>query len=338
MGAIIVNESLAKTFETIAEAGPGAFYTGALAQEIASTVADDTPHAGAMTPADIAGYEAKEREPVCGSYRAYRICAMGPPTSGGVAVLQMLGQLERFDLAEMGLRNPRTWHLFVESQRLAYADRELYLADSDFVSVPLPGLVDPEYLAGRSALIAADARLAEAQPGTPPGADRSLADGDEPEEPGTSHFAVVDGSGVMISYTSTIEGAFGSGLMAGGFFLNNELTDFSRSPEVDGRPVANRVEPASVRAARWRRPWSTIRRGSPSSRWELQAAVPFPCRPHAASSVRSISAFRLRKFSRFPSSWPLATASCSNRAPGSRSRRKRFVRSATARCWFAKPR
>ena len=243
VGAIIVNETLAKTFETIAEAGPDAFYTGALAQEIASTVTDDTPHAGAMTPADIAGYEAKEREPVCGSYRAYRICAMGPPTSGGVAVLQMLGQLERFDLAEMGLRNPRTWHLFVESQRLAYADRELYLADSDFVSVPLPGLVDPEYLAGRSALIAADARLAEAQPGTPPGADRSLADGDEPEEHGTSHFAVVDGSGVMISYTSTIEGAFGSGLMAGGFFLNNELTDFSRSPEVDGRPVANRVEP-----------------------------------------------------------------------------------------------
>ena len=145
VGAIIVNETLAKTFETIAEAGPDAFYTGALAQEIASTVTDDTPHAGAMTLADIAGYEAAEREPVCGSYRLSHLCD-APPTSGGVAVLQ-LGQLERFDLAEMGLRTCAPG-ICSSTQRLAYADRELYLADSDFVSV-LPGLVDPEYLAGQ---------------------------------------------------------------------------------------------------------------------------------------------------------------------------------------------
>lgn len=195
-----------------------------------------------MTPADLATYEAKEREAVCGTYRAYRICGMGPPTSGGIAVLQILGQLERFDLAALGAENPVTWHLFLESQRLAYADRELYLADSDFVSVPVEGLIDPDYIARRSALIDPESTIEAVVAGVPPGASTALADGDEPEERGTSHFAVVDADNTMVSYTSTVESAFGSGLMTGGFFLNNELTDFSRSPVVDGRLVANRVE------------------------------------------------------------------------------------------------
>ena len=242
VGTHIVNEPLARTFERLAAAGPQAFYAGDLAQEIVGTVAADTPRDGAMTYADITSYEAKARDGVCGSYRGYRICTMGPPTSGGIAVLQMLGQLERFDLAALGLRNPVTWHLFVESQRLAYADRELYLADSDYVSVPVAGLVNPDYIARRSALIDPAHALAEAKPGKPAGAPLALADGDEPAEHGTSHFAVVDADRTMVSYTSTVEGPFGSGLMAGGFFLNNELTDFSRSPEVDGKPVANRVE------------------------------------------------------------------------------------------------
>ncbi|HCO46300.1 MAG TPA: gamma-glutamyltransferase, partial [Erythrobacter sp.] len=205
--------------EMIAGGGPEAFYSGELAERIAETVSADTPRTGAMTYADITGYEAKTRDAVCAPYRAYRVCTMGPPTSGGVAVLQMLGQLERFPIAEMGVRNPLTWHLFVESQRLAYADRELYLADSDYVPVPVAGLVDRDYLASRSGLIAPDRRLTEVTAGTPPGADTALADGDEPEEHGTSHFAVVDADQIMISYTSTIEGAFGSGLMTGGFFL-----------------------------------------------------------------------------------------------------------------------
>lgn len=242
VGTRIVNEKLARTFETIAAAGPQAFYSGDLAQEIATTVAQDTPRAAAMTYADIIGYEAKTRDGVCGSYRAYRICTMGPPTSGGIAVLQILGQLERFDLSALGANNPVTWHLFVESQRLAYADRELYLADSDYVSVPVAGLVDKGYLAERSALLDAQGTLAVAMAGVPEGAPQALADGDEPAEHGTSHFAVVDAERTMVSYTSTVEGPFGSGLMAGGFFLNNELTDFSRSPEVDGKLVANRVE------------------------------------------------------------------------------------------------
>ena len=242
VGTLVRNEALARTFETLAAQGPKAFYEGQLADEIATSVRATTPREGAMRLADLGKYEAREREAVCGSYRAHRICTMGPPTSGGVAVLQILGQLERFDLSALGPDNPVTWHLFLESQRLAYADRELYLADSDFVSVPVSGLLDRSYLARRSALIDPRSAFATAEPGNPPGALPSLADGDEPEESGTSHIAIVDSSHTMVSYTSTIEGAFGSGLMAGGFYLNNELTDFSRSPEVNGRMVVNRVE------------------------------------------------------------------------------------------------
>ena len=242
VGHVVTNERLARTFEAIAAAGASAFYTGPLAEEIAETVAADTPGEEAMTPADLARYAARERDAVCGAYRSYRICSMGPPTSGGVAVLQILGLLERFDIAGLGRKNPVTWHLFVEAQRLAYADRELYLADSDYVPVPLEGLLDPAYLARRSALIDPARTIADPQPGTPPGAALALADGDEPEEKGTSHIAAVDAENTMVSYTSTIEGAFGSGLMVGGFYLNNELTDFSRAPQVGGVPVANRVE------------------------------------------------------------------------------------------------
>lgn len=242
VGTRVTNEALAKTFERIAARGPEAFYEGAEAALLAATVAAATPRDGAMTEGDVNAYEAKLRAPVCGSYRGYRICGMGPPTSGGIAVIQILTQLERFDLAGLGKESPATWHLFVESQRLAYADRELYLGDSDFVPVPVEGLLDRDYLAARSALIDPASTLAKVEPGKPVGAPLALADGDEPEENGTSHFAAVDRDNVMVSYTSTIEGAFGSGLMHGGFYLNNELTDFSRAPEIDGRLVANRVE------------------------------------------------------------------------------------------------
>jgi len=241
VGATVKNEELAQTLERIALEGAGVFYNSTIGSDLVATVAAATPRDGAMTLADLGSYQAKERDAVCGSYRAYRICSMGPPTSGGIAVIQMLGQLERFDLAALGRDNPVTWHLFLESQRLAYADRELYLADTDFVSVPVEGLIDPVYVASRGALIDPASSI-EAKPGLPAGAPQALADGDEPAEHGTSHFVVVDGSETMVSYTSTIESYFGSGLMSGGFYLNNELTDFSRSPEIGGRLVANRVE------------------------------------------------------------------------------------------------
>lgn len=242
VGTVITVPELYETLRAVAEAGPDAFYRGPSAEAMAATVSAATPRDGGMTARDIAAYEAKQREATCGSYRQYTVCGMGPPSSGGVAVLQILGQLERFDLTSLGADNPVTWHLFLESQRLAYADRELYLADGDFVPVPVAGLIAPDYLARRSALISPERALESVSPGTPAGAALALADGDEPEENGTSHLAVIGPDGTMVSYTSTIEGPFGSGLMHGGFYLNNELTDFSRSPERDGTPVANRVE------------------------------------------------------------------------------------------------
>ena len=195
-----------------------------------------------MISADIETYEAKLRDPVCTKYRVYKVCGMGPPSSGGVAVSQMLGQLERFDLAALGPDSPTFWHLFLESQRIAYADRDLYIGDEDFVSVPVEGLIAPAYIAQRSALISPDKALTIAEPGIPQGVTTAFAPGDDPKENGTTHFSVVDKNGNAVSHTSTVEGAFGSGLFFEGFYLNNELTDFSLTPQKDGKPVANRVE------------------------------------------------------------------------------------------------
>ena len=242
VGTTIRNEALAGTFEAIAAAGPQAFYQGPRAAALAAAVAVATPKPGAMTAGDVAAYEAKERLPVCGTYRGYRLCGMGPPSSGGIAILQILGMLERFDLKALGPENPATWHLFLEAQRLAYADRELYIGDSDFVAVPVAGLIDPAYIAQRSRLIDPARAAARVAAGIPAGAKTALADGSESPEQGTSHFSAADASGTMVSYTSTIESGFGSGLMSGGFYLNTELTDFSREPEIGGKPVANRVE------------------------------------------------------------------------------------------------
>ena len=242
VGATVKVPQLAETFRALAAKGPEALYGSEPAAALAAHVAAATPQDGRMTAADVTGYTAKERPPVCARYRVYRVCGMGPPSSGGIAVAQMLAQLERFDLAALGPDSPRFWHLFIESQRLAYADRELYAGDADFVEVPVAGLVDPGYLATRSALIDPAARIAKPEAGVPPGAP--LARGDGPEEPenGTTHFSVVDAAGNAVSYTSTIEGAFGSGLHWRGFYLNNELTDFTLTPVADGKPVANRVE------------------------------------------------------------------------------------------------
>lgn len=242
LGTTIRVPELAATFRKLAAEGPQAMYGSTSAAALAAYVAGETPQDGRMTAADVTGYVAKERAPVCARYRVYRVCGMGPPSSGGIAVAQMLGQLERFDIAALGPDSPQFWHLFIESQRLAYADRELYSGDADFVEVPVAGLVDAGYLASRSGLISPEARIAKPEAGVPPGAP--LARGDGPEEPenGTTHFAVVDAAGNAVSYTSTIEGAFGSGLHWRGFYLNNELTDFTLTPEADGKPVANRVE------------------------------------------------------------------------------------------------
>lgn len=242
VGAVVKVPELAATFRALAADGHSAMYGSTAAADLAAYVAGETPQDGRMAAADISGYTARQRAPVCAPYRVYTICGMGPPSSGGIAVAQMLGQLERFDLAAMGADSAAFWHLFIESQRLAYADRELYAGDADFIAVPAAGLIDKDYMASRSELISPDKRLAKPEAGTPPGAP--LARGIGPAEPehGTTHFAVVDAAGNAVSYTSTVEGAFGSGLYHAGFYLNNELTDFTLTPEAGGKPVANRVE------------------------------------------------------------------------------------------------
>ncbi len=238
VGTRVSNPALANTLTDLAEGGADHFYTSEFALQMAQAVATDAPRAVGMTPGDLAGYKAVSRKAVCGMYRAYKVCGMGPPSSGATTVLAILGQLERFDLAALGPDSPVAWHLFAESQRLAYADRERFLADADFIAVPVVELIDPAYLAKRSALISPDKAMDKAEPGLamPP------PDGMEPPENGTSHFVAADRDGNAVTWTSTIEGPFGSGLMFGGFYLNNELTDFSFVPEKDGRPVANRVE------------------------------------------------------------------------------------------------
>jgi len=242
-GTVLKNPALADTLAQVASHGAAWFYTGDNAKEIAREVAAETPRGGAMTPEDVASYQAKVRPEVCGEYRTYRICGMGPPSSGAATVYAIVEQLERFDLHGLGPRSPTFWHLFAESQRLAYADRERYLGDSDFVSVPISGLTDPAYLAARGDLISPDRTMPAVAAGTPQGIALAPPDGDEPEEHGTSHFVAVDDEGNAVSYTSTIEGSFGSGIVVGGYFLNNELTDFSFAPTgPDGRPVANRVQ------------------------------------------------------------------------------------------------
>lgn len=242
-GTMIRNPAFADFLATLAEKGPKAFYSGSNAAKIAAAVSKAERNPAPMALADLAAYRAKPRPPVCGSYRRHRICGMGPPSSGATTVLGMLGMLERFDLAALGKDSPEAWHLIAEAARLAYADRERYLADGDFVAVPVAGLVARDYLAARSQLIAPDRTLVRAEPGTPPGAPLARADTLTPDVPSTSHFVAIDSNGQAATLTSTIESSFGSGLMVNGYFLNNELTDFSLVPSRDGKPVANRVEP-----------------------------------------------------------------------------------------------
>lgn len=242
VGTIIRNPALADYLDQLAGRGPDSFYVGPNAQAIVANVNGSSRNPSQMTTGDLASYEAKQRPPVCGVYRDHRICGMGPPSSGAIAVFQILKQLERFDLATLGPASPTSWHLFAESTRLAFADRERFVADPDFVAVPVAGLVDPAYLASRSALIASHRTMTEAIAGSPAGAP-AVAAGLEPVENGTSHFVVVDRWGSVASLTSTIEGSFGSGLIVNGYLLNNELTDFSFVPQSAGQSVANKVEP-----------------------------------------------------------------------------------------------
>jgi gamma-glutamyltranspeptidase / glutathione hydrolase len=237
----VKNPAFADFLDRIARQGPDSFYVGPNAQAIVNAVNTAGHNPSKMTVGDISTYDPKQKPPVCGTYRGYRICGMGPSSSGGITVLATLKQLEPFELSNLGPHSPTAWHLVAESERLAYADRDKYVGDADYVQVPLTGMADAAYLASRSALISPDKTIAHAEAGTPPGAPPTCAPVAQPER-GTSHFVVVDKWGGVVSETSTIESSFGSGLMVNGYYLNNELTDFSFEPVKDGCPVANRVE------------------------------------------------------------------------------------------------
>ena len=241
VGDTIRNPALAKTLRKLAEDGPDAFYAGRNAAAIVDAATGSKVAPSDLTTADLAAYQARERPPVCGRYRVWKVCTMGPPSSGGTTVLGILGMLERFDLKRMGPASPTAWHLIGEAMELAYADREKYLGDRDFIDVPVAGLIDPAYLRARSRTISPTRTLKRYDAGTPPGAAARTA-AVQNEVHGTTHFVAVDGDGDIVSMTSTVEGPFGSQLVANGFVLNNELTDFTLAPEKDGMPVANRVE------------------------------------------------------------------------------------------------
>ncbi|MEY4728997.1 MAG: hypothetical protein RL020_155 [Pseudomonadota bacterium] len=238
------NQLFSESLRQISLRGAEAFYLGDMARDIVQAVNSAPQNPGLLSLDDLRNYRAKTREPVCGKYRSYKICSMPPPSSGGIALLQMLGMLEKFDLASMRRNSSSAVHLISEAGRLAYADRARYLADSDFVDVPVAALLEPNYLTQRAALIQVEKSMGVAQPGELSAEKISLADDNALEFNSTSHISIVDGAGNAASMTTTIEDAFGSRQMVRGFLLNNQMTDFSFLPEENGLPVANRIAPA----------------------------------------------------------------------------------------------
>lgn len=257
-GTVLKNPKLAQTLRDIARRGAGVLYGGPIAQDIVAKV-NGSANRGSLSMADLRGYRAKQRVPVCTDYKRWKICGMPPPSSGGIAIAQILGTLQaletknpKYALAALKPQsvntpaqveaNPDAVHAISEADRLAYADRGLYVADSDFVQIDVAGLVNPNYLASRAELIG-DKSMGKAQPGVPPGPPVAYAPDRSPPRLSTSQIVAVDDRGGAISMTTTIESYFGSHLMVRGFMLNNQLTDFSFLPSENGKPVANRVEP-----------------------------------------------------------------------------------------------
>lgn len=245
-GTLLKNPAYAETLKAIASGGADAFYKGPIAEGIVQTVRGAEGNPGVLSLTDLASYRTKQRDPVCISYRALDVCGMGPPSSGAVAVSQILGIAENFDLRALGPQNPESWRVIGDAQRLAFADRERYLADPDFVPAPIKGLTSKDYLAKRAALLDDGKALAAdaVKPGEPEWDHAfNYGIGEALDMPSTSHFVITDKDGNTVSMTTTIESGFGSRLMTGGFLLNNELTDFSFKTHDGSLPVANRVEP-----------------------------------------------------------------------------------------------
>src|SRR6056297_983360 len=243
-GETLRNPAYADTLRTLAQDGPEPFYTGDIAADIAATVQGADGNPGLLSATDLAIYTVRERDAVCAPYRAYEVCGMGPPSSGGVTVGQILGMLAPFDLAALGPDSPQAWRLIGDASRLAFADRGRYVADEDHVPVPVAGMVDPSYLKTRGKLLNGARALREAPVGAPE-FEHALnwADDASRARPSTSHISIVDSYGNALAMTTTIENAFGSRLLVRGFLLNNELTDFSFRTHRGGLPIANSVAP-----------------------------------------------------------------------------------------------
>jgi gamma-glutamyltranspeptidase/glutathione hydrolase len=242
VGFVRRNPAYAQLLRALAKQGDAAFYEGEHARRLVQAVNEAAINPGRMSEADLAGYRVVDREPLCAPYRQWKVCGMGPPSSGGVAVAQMLGMVERFDLAGQGPHSVQSLHWLSQAGRLAFADRERYLADPAFVEVPTPGLLEAGYLQHRAELLPPERDAGAAKPGTPKGAP-ALPDGRSMEKDSTSHVSVIDRWGGAVSMTTSVEGAFGSGVMVDGYLLNNHMTDFSLSPDPTRPGAANRVAP-----------------------------------------------------------------------------------------------
>ena len=243
IGTLLRNPAYAATLKRIARDGADAFYRGEIARDMVAAVRNHPTNPGFMAEQDLQDYRARALEPVCGPYRAFRICGMPPPSSGGIAILQIMQSLERFDLKSVRPNSTEAVHLLSEAGRLAYADRERYVADDRFVSVPVAGLIDRDYNHRRGELIRREKSMGRADAGEPAGVKTAVTEGEALERPGTSHFSIVDRWGNAVSMTTSVESVFGSRLFVHGFFLNNQLTDFSLVPVKDGVAVANAVYP-----------------------------------------------------------------------------------------------
>jgi gamma-glutamyltranspeptidase/glutathione hydrolase len=240
VGSKIVNRAYGFVLLALAQHGTKIFYEGPIARDIATAVRAHPKNPGDLSEADLAAYKPVEREPVCGErLGGYRVCGMPPPSSGGIAVLQLLTLAE--PVSQQAPLSSDSAHRFAESGRLTFADRARYLADPDFVDVPVKALLDPAYLAARAQLIRADASMGRAAAGDLP-VKQSYDDGTSAELPATTHLSIVDTEGNAVALTSSVEAAFGSRIMVHGFLLNNQLTDFSFRPEEGGKPLANHVE------------------------------------------------------------------------------------------------